>query len=47
VFYSGDPGLGILIVPVGAVLLLTAVFLIARSAGSASVAAPPQKKNRT
>ena len=31
VFYSGDPGLGILLLPVGAVLLLTALFLIARS----------------
>jgi hypothetical protein len=31
VYYGGDPGLGILLVPVGAVLLLTAVFLLARS----------------
>jgi hypothetical protein len=29
-FYSGDPGLGVVLVPVGAVLLLFAVFLIAR-----------------
>jgi hypothetical protein len=29
-FYSGDPGLGILLVPVGAILLLTAVFRVAR-----------------
>jgi hypothetical protein len=28
-FYSGDPGLGILVVPVGAVLLLAALFFIA------------------
>jgi hypothetical protein len=41
-FYSGDPGLGVLLVPVGAVLLLTSVYLIARSA--AVVAAPQQKK---
>jgi len=41
-FYSGDPGLGVLLVPVGAVLLLLAVFLIARSAGS--VAMPSSKK---
>jgi hypothetical protein len=34
VFYSGDPGLGVLLVPVGAVLLLTAVFLVARSIDS-------------
>ncbi len=33
-FYGGDPGLGILLVPVGALLLLTALYLIARgSAG--------------
>ena len=31
VYYGGDPGLGILLVPVGAVLFLTAVFLMARS----------------
>jgi hypothetical protein len=30
VFYGGDPGLGVLLVPVGAMLLLTAVFLVAR-----------------
>jgi hypothetical protein len=33
-FYSGDPGLGVLLVPVGAVLLLMAVFLVARSVES-------------
>lgn len=33
-FYAGDPGLGILAVPVGATLLLIAVFLIARAIGS-------------
>jgi hypothetical protein len=31
VFYGGDPGLGVLLVPVGAVLLLLALFSIARS----------------
>ena len=30
-FYSGDPGLGIVAVPIGAALLGIAVFLIARS----------------
>jgi len=45
VFYSGDPGLGVLLVPVGAMSLLIAVFIIARSAGAA--AAPPQKKGKT
>ena len=34
VIYAGDPGIGILLVPVGAVLLLAAVFLIARSTRS-------------
>ncbi len=33
-FYSGDPGLGILVLPVGATLLVIAVFLIARASGS-------------
>ena len=33
-FYGGDPGLGILAVPVGATLLVVAVFLIARASGS-------------
>jgi len=31
--YDGDPGLGILLVPVGALLLLVSVFLTARAAG--------------
>ena len=33
-FYGGDPGLGILLVPVGATLLLIAVFLVARGTWS-------------
>ena len=33
VIYAGDPGLGILLVPVGALLLLTAVLLTALDAG--------------
>jgi hypothetical protein len=32
--YSGDPGLGIIVVPVGAVLLIVAVFLIACGTGT-------------
>ena len=32
-FYSGDPGLGVLLVPVGAVALLAALFLTATSFG--------------
>jgi hypothetical protein len=31
VYYGGDPGLGILLVPVGAVLLLAAIFIVARA----------------
>lgn len=30
-FYAGDPGLGVLLVPIGAMLLLVALFLIATS----------------
>jgi hypothetical protein len=33
-FYAGDPGLGTLLVPVGAVLLLFALFSIARAAAA-------------
>ncbi|HJZ71691.1 MAG TPA: hypothetical protein VKE51_08105 [Vicinamibacterales bacterium] len=33
-FYSGDPGVGILIVPIGAVLLLVALFWIVRGIGN-------------
>ena len=32
-FYGGDPGLGVLLVPVGAVLLLAGLFLIASGLG--------------
>ena len=34
--YSGDPGLGVLLVPAGAVLLFVAVFLTARGVRSLS-----------
>src|SRR4029079_18683027 len=33
-FYSGDPGVGVLLVPVGAILLLTSAGLVARAAGA-------------
>jgi hypothetical protein len=33
-FYSGDPGLGVLLVPAGAFLLLIGLFYVARGAGS-------------
>jgi hypothetical protein len=36
-FYAGDPGLGILLVPPGAVLLLVALALTARSSNAALV----------
>jgi len=35
VFYGGDPGIGVLLVPVGAVSMMIAVFLLARMAASA------------
>jgi hypothetical protein len=31
VFYGGDPGISVLLVPIGGVLLLAALFLIART----------------
>jgi len=37
-FYSGDPGVGIALVPVGAACLASAVFLMARAVG-----APPER----
>jgi hypothetical protein len=48
-FYSGDPGLGILLVPVGAVLLLTAVFFMARAISSVGrvVDKPPRAARKS
>lgn len=43
-FYSGDPGLGIAVVPVGATLLLLAVLLIARSISTIVSKSSSQKK---
>ena len=43
-FYGGDPGLGVLVVPVGAALLLTAVYLIARATATAKP--PPSSRRR-
>lgn len=40
VFYGGDPGLGVLMLPVGAVFLLAAVLMLARDAGSMTGAGP-------
>ena len=46
--YSGDPGLGVVIVPVGAACLLIAVYSIARASDTAgadtAVATAPRKK---
>ena len=33
VFYAGDPGIGVILVPAGAVLLLAAIYRIARTLG--------------
>ncbi len=38
VIYAGDPGLGILLVPVGALLLFVSVFLTARGVATPGVA---------
>src|SRR5215471_511740 len=45
-FYSGDPGLGILVVPVGAVLLLAALFFVASGLKSVPAAPKDRPKNR-
>ncbi len=42
-FYGGDPGLGVLLVPVGAVLLLTALGLTALSTRTASPGSTDQR----
>lgn len=39
--YGGDPGFGIIAVPIGAALLMIAMFLIARASGSAN---PSQRR---
>jgi hypothetical protein len=44
-FYSGDPGLGILVVPVGAVLLLAALFFIASNLKNSP--APPKDRPKS
>jgi hypothetical protein len=45
-FYSGDPGLGIAVVPAGAVLLFTAAWTIARAVSRAGDATVGQKPTR-
>jgi len=44
VFYAGDPGLGILLLPVGAVLLLAAIFWIARGVNAPEVRPRPPRR---
>ena len=46
-FYSGDPGLGILFVPVGAALLMIAVYGIARATGSIGTRSNSKGKQRS
>ena len=41
-FYSGDPGLGVVLVPIGAVLLLAAVYSVARASGGRQSKLPPR-----
>ena len=45
--YGGDPGLGVLVVPFGAVLLLVAVLLLARAAGALAKTPGPAMSGRT
>ena len=42
-FYDGDPGLGILLVPIGATCLAVAVFLIAQGTGLVSPSGPQSR----
>ena len=44
VFYAGDPGLGILLLPVGAFLLLAAIFWIARDIPGPKVRTPTSRR---
>ena len=46
-FYSGDPGLGILVLPAGALLLLAALYLIARQHQASGAAPDKAEKRRT
>lgn len=41
VFYDGDPGFGALLIPVGATLLLMAIFLVARTTAAMGLAESP------
>jgi hypothetical protein len=45
VIYGGDPGLGVILLPVGAAALMIAVFFAARMAASASTPQRPKGKS--
>jgi len=45
-FYGGDPGLGVLVVPVGAVLLLAALFMVASRLRKSPSAPKERPQNR-
>jgi hypothetical protein len=45
-FYGGDPGLGVLVVPIAAVLLLAALFMIASGLRVSPSAPKERPKNR-
>ena len=45
-FYAGDPGLGVLVVPVGAVFFLAALWLIASGVKKTSADAKDRARNR-
>ncbi len=47
VFYSGDPGLGILLVPVGAALLIAAVLGVARASRRIDAMGPEMDRPST
>lgn len=46
-FYGGDPGIGVLLLPVGALLLLAALFWIARGTGAPPPSAPEARTRTT
>jgi hypothetical protein len=45
-FYAGDPGVGIALVPVGAVALLIAAWIVARAVGASGPASSPPRTQR-
>lgn len=45
VVYGGDPGLGILAVPIGGALLVVAIYNIARGSATIETTTPPSSKS--